>query len=176
LQLAGSIDSRDSLELRRVLGLRGLCDDGTLCPRRTPYAIGDGVITGGMTTAMTKIDPEKRTQVIWNAPGDPWPAIAGWAQRKGFHPRDPQTGNVKMFQKGSGFWTAAMRAQFTYENGQVEMQAWLPISLLARIMALFMLPAEMHIRSGGFRAVLPRKIARDAINELLAEVGAKPIP
>jgi hypothetical protein len=39
-----------------------------------------------------------------------------------------------------------------------------------------MLPAEMHIRSGGFRAVLPRKIARGAVNELLAQVGAPLIP
>ena len=129
-----------------------------------------------MTTALTTIDPNKRTQVFWNTAGDPWPAIAAWAQRKGFHPREPQTGNIKMFQKGSGFWTAAVRTQFRLEGNQMEMQAWLPISPIARIFALFMLPAEMHIRSGGFRAVLPRKIARDAVNELLSQVGAQPIP
>jgi hypothetical protein len=56
------------------------------------------------------------------------------------------------------------------------MQAWLPISIFARIAALFLLPAEMHIRSGGFRAVLPRKLARNAVNDLLAQVGAQPIP
>ena len=39
-----------------------------------------------------------------------------------------------------------------------------------------MLPAEMHIRSGGFRAALPRKIARNAVNDLLVQVGAQPIP
>jgi hypothetical protein len=129
-----------------------------------------------MTTALTTIDPNKRTQVTWPVAGDPWPVIATWAQRKGFNPRDPQTGNVKMFQKGSGLLTAAMRAQFTLNGTQMEMQAWLPISIIARIFALFMLPAEMHIRSGGFRAVLPRKIAREAINELLAQVGATPVP
>src|SRR5438132_80987 len=125
-----------------------------------------------MTTALTRVDPDKRSQVTWSVAGDPWPVIAAWAQRRGFNPREPQTGNVKLFQKGSGFWTAAMRAQFTLDGGQMEIQAWLPISLLARIFALFMLPAEMHIRSGGFRAVLPRKIARDAVNELLVQVGA----
>ena len=45
-----------------------------------------------------------------------------------------------------------MRAQFTLDGGSMHMQAWLPIGLFARIGALFLLPAEMHIRSGGFRA------------------------
>jgi hypothetical protein len=69
-----------------------------------------------------------------------------------------------------------MRAQFTQQGDQMPLQAWLPISIFARIVALFMLPAEMHIRSGGFRAVLPRKLAREAVNELLRQVGAQPIP
>ena len=127
--------------------------------------------------AHAPIDPDKRTVVVFNAGGDPWPVIATWAKKHGFNPRDPQTGQVKLFQKGSGFWTAAMRAQFSYDGvGTVQMQAWLPISIFARIAALFMLPAEMHIRSGGFRAVLPRKIARNAVNDLLQQVGAPPIP
>jgi hypothetical protein len=123
------------------------------------------------------VDENKRSVVTYTVAGDPWPVIAQWAQKHGFNPREPQTGNVKMFQKGSGFWTAAMRAQFSYDGaGTMQMQAWLPINLFARIAALFMLPAEMHIRSGGFRAVLPRKLARNAINDLLTQVGAPLIP
>jgi len=129
-----------------------------------------------MSTALTTVDPDKRTQVLFQMQGDPWPVIAAWAQKHRFMPREPQTGSVKLFQKGSGFWTAAMRAQFTQRDDQIELQAWLPISIFARIAALFMLPAEMHVRSGGFRAALPRKLARDAINELLQQVGASPIP
>lgn len=129
-----------------------------------------------MTTALTTVDSNKRSVATWTLRGDPWPTIAAWAQKHKFMPREPQTGNVKLFQKGSGFWTAAMRAQFTQHGDQMELQAWLPISIFARIAALFMLPAEMHIRSGGFKAVLPRKIARTAVNELLQQVGAPPIP
>jgi hypothetical protein len=129
-----------------------------------------------MTQALVAVDSEKRSVVTWTMHGDPWPTIAAWAQKNRFMPREPQTGNVKLFQKGSGFWTAAMRAQFTQRGDQMEVQAWLPISIFARIAALFMLPAEMHIRSGGFRAVLPRKIARNAVNELLQQVGAPLIP
>ena len=126
--------------------------------------------------AHAAIDPDKRSVVVYNAGGDPWPVIAAWAQKHKFMPRQPQTGHVKLFQRGSGFLTAAMRAQFTQRGDQMEVQAWVPISLFVRICALFMLPAEMHIRSGGFRAVLPRKIARNAVNELLVQVGAQPIP
>lgn len=132
-----------------------------------------------MTQALTThaVDENKRSVVTYQVTGDPWPVIGAWAQKHRFNPREPQTGNVKLFQKGSGFWTAAMRAQFSYDGtGTMQVQAWLPISIFARIAALFMLPAEMHIRSGGFRAVLPRKIARTAVNELLAQVGAQPIP
>jgi hypothetical protein len=129
-----------------------------------------------MSTALATVDPSKRTVVTFQTSGDPWPVIAAWAKKHKFNPREPQTGNTKLFQKGSGFWTAAMRAQFTQQGQQVELQAWLPISIIARIAALFLLPAEMHIRSGGFKAVLPRKIAREAINDLLQQVGAAPIP
>jgi hypothetical protein len=129
-----------------------------------------------MTQALTTVDQNKRSVATFQVAGDPWPTIAAWAQKYRFMPREPQTGSVKLFQKGSGFWTAAMRAQFTQRGDQIELQAWLPISLFARIAALFMLPAEMHIRSGGFKAVLPRKIAREAVNDLLRQVGAQPIP
>lgn len=122
-------------------------------------------------------DEERRTLVSYKVTSDPWPDIARWAQKYGFHPREPQTGNVKLFQKGSAFWTAAMRAQFSYDGvGTMKLHAWIPISVFVRIATLFLLPAEMHIRSGGFKAVLPRRIARSAVNELLAQVGGPQIP
>lgn len=132
-----------------------------------------------MTQALTHqpVDPNKRSVVTYAVTGDPWPVIANWASQRGFKPYPPQTPNSKLFQKGSGLLTSPMRAQFDYDGaGSMQVQAWLPISIFARIASLFMLPAEMHIRSGGFKAVLPRKIARGAVNELLNQVGAQPIP
>ena len=122
------------------------------------------------------VDPKKRTVVNFPINGDPWPVIAAWAQRHRYMPREPQTGNVKLFQKGSGFWTAPMRAQFTQQGQQMELQAWVPVPFIARVFALFLLPAEMNINSGGFRAALPRSMARKAVNELLSQIGAQPIP
>src|SRR5512140_582443 len=98
--------------------------------------------------ATQRVDPKKRSVAVYPVTGDPWPTIATWAQQHKFMPRDPQTGNVKLFQKGSGFLTAAMRAQFTLQGSTMELQAWLPISPLARIFALFMLPPEMNVNSG----------------------------
>lgn len=108
--------------------------------------------------------------------GDPWPTIGAWAKRRGYLPREPQTGDVKMFQKGSGLFAAPSRAQFTRRGDQIELQAWVHNPLFVRIMAAFLLPASMNLESGGFRAVFPRRIARTAVNELLAEVGAPLIP
>jgi len=129
-----------------------------------------------MDQALVPIDPARRSVVTFTLAGDPWPTIAAWAQKHKFLPREPQTGAIKLFQKGSGFWTAPMRAQFTQRGDQIELQAWVHNPLLARIMALFILPPEMNLNSGGFRAMVPRGIARKAVNELLAEVGASPIP
>ena len=129
-----------------------------------------------MEQALVPVDPARRSVVTFTVKGDPWPVIAAWAQKHKYLPRAPQTGTVKLFQKGSGLWTAPMRAQFTQEGDQIELQAWVHNPLFARIMALMLLPAEMNVRSGGFRAVIPRNIARKAVNELLAQVGAELIP
>jgi hypothetical protein len=129
-----------------------------------------------MSQALVPVDPGRRSVVTYSVTGDPWPTIATWAKQHGFNPREPQTGNTKLFQKGFGLFTAPMRAQFTHTGNTVEVQAYLAINLFARIMALFLLPAEMNVRSGGFRAVIPRNMARKAVNELLAQVGAELIP
>ena len=126
--------------------------------------------------ALVPIDPAKRSVVTFTLKGDPWPTIAAWAQNHRFLPREPQTGSTKLFQKGSGLFTAPMRAQFTQRGSEIELQAWVHVPLLTRLMALFLLPQEMSVRSGGFRAMVPRAIARKAVNELLADVGAVPIP
>ena len=126
--------------------------------------------------ALVPIDSSRRSIVTFTIKGDPWPTIAAWAQNHRYLPRDPQTGTTKLFQKGTGLFTAPMRAQFTQRGKEIELQAWVHVPLLTRIMALFLLPQEMNVRSGGFRAMVPRAIARKAVNDLLVDVGAQPIP
>ncbi len=126
-----------------------------------------------MEQGLVSVDGSRRSVVTYTATEDPWPVIAAWAQKHRFLPRAPQTGNVKLFQRSSGLWTAPMRAQFTQTGPQIEIQAWVHNPLLVRMVALFLLPAEMNLRSGGFRAVIPRNIARKAVNDLLGQVGAE---
>jgi hypothetical protein len=127
-------------------------------------------------TALVTQASANRSLVTVATRGDVWPTIARWAQQHRFLPREPQTGETKLFQKGSGFLTAPMRAQFTLRDAQLEIQAWVYNPMLARLMTLFILPEEMNLASGGFRALIPRRIARIAVNELLAELGAPLIP
>lgn len=117
-----------------------------------------------------------RTSVRFAVHGDPWAMIAAWAQRHRFYPRETPDARSRVFQRGSGFWTAPMRAHFTVQGNHVELQAWVHVPLFTRIMSLFLLPAEMRLESGGFRGAVPRKLGRNAVNDLLAQVGAPPIP
>jgi len=121
------------------------------------------------------VDPSRRSVVTFAVKGDPWARIAAWAKRHKFKPRSDDK-DTKLFQKGTGLWTSPMRAQFTAKDGKVELQAWVHNMLLSRLLTLFLLPMEMNVRSGGFRAMVPRTIARKAINELLREMNATEIP
>ena len=128
-----------------------------------------------MSQGLVPVDPAKRSVVTFAVKGDPWERITAWAKRHRFHPRSDSE-NTKLFQKGNGLWTSPMRAQFTHPDGKVELQAWVHNLLLSRLLTLFLLPMEMNVRSGGFRAMVPRSIARNAINELLREMKAAEIP
>jgi hypothetical protein len=122
------------------------------------------------------VDPSRRSVVTFAVKGDPWERIGVWAKRHRFMPRSDDK-DTKLFQKGTGLWTSPMRAQFTVKKkGELELQVWVHNMLLSRLLTLFLLPMEMNVRSGGFRAMVPRSIARNAINELLREMNATEIP
>jgi hypothetical protein len=128
-----------------------------------------------VSQGLVPVDPARRTVVTFSVKGDPWERIETWAKRHRFKPR-ADNGDTKLFQKGTGLWTSPMRAQFTRKGNSVELQAWVHNMLLSRLLTLFLLPMEMSVRSGGFRAMVPRSIARNAINELLREMNATAIP
>ncbi len=71
---------------------------------------------------------------------------------------------------------APMMLSLRQENNVVTLEAWVRSNLFVRLMSFFILPAEIGIESGGFKAVLPRKIARDAVNSLLHQLGVPLIP
>lgn len=117
----------------------------------------------------------KRTFIEFDYSGDVWPIIESWAKENGYRAKGAN-GATRLFQKGIGFLAAPMMLSAEASSGHVQIQAWVRCNLLVRISALFILPSEMSIESGGMRAALPRKIARTAVNKLLAQFSQPAIP
>jgi hypothetical protein len=119
-----------------------------------------------------------RTVRTFPVNGDLFPFIDQWAQANGYWVRASSgpAGPERLYQKGQGFLVAPMMLNVRQENGQVTLQSWVRINLFNRIASLFILPAEMGVESGGFKAILPRKMARDSVNHLLQQIGQPPIP
>jgi hypothetical protein len=112
----------------------------------------------------------KRTNISFQLSADVWPSIERWASANGFN-RKVSAGPERLYQKGVGFLVAPMMLSVQQANGQVALEAWIRCNLFVRIFSFFILPAEMGIESGGVRGVLPRKIARNAVNRLLQDLG-----
>ncbi len=110
------------------------------------------------------------------AAADPaWEMIRKWAGENGYNQK-MEEGNLKRFQKGTGFLVAPMMLEISINGNSLHLEAWVRANLFIRICALFLVPAEMHIKSGGFRLAAPRKIARKAVNKLLEMLGQEVIP
>ncbi|MCP5468721.1 MAG: hypothetical protein H7A32_05585 [Deltaproteobacteria bacterium] len=118
---------------------------------------------------------EKRTYIDFEYPNTLWPLVDQWAKDNKFR-LITSNETTRRYQRGHGFWTAPMMIEINQNQNQYKLQAWIPCNLLVRIASLFILPSEMGIRSGGFRSVLPRRIARNAVNKLLASLNLAAIP
>jgi hypothetical protein len=106
--------------------------------------------------------------------GDVRPLVDAWAPEDNFRLIDA-TGPKRVYQRGYGFWTAPVKLEVSQQGSRVHLETWVHLNLLVRIMALFILPKQMGVESGGFRGVLPRKIGRNAVNRLLAKLQQQPI-
>jgi hypothetical protein len=127
------------------------------------------------TTAIVPASESKRTTVKIELRGDPWPVINVWGRQTGYLPMT-DIGTSRLYQKGTGFWVAPMMLAAQVDGNVLTLQAWIRGTFIARLFSLFILPAEMHVRSGGFKAVLPRNMARGHVNKLIAALGGPPIP
>jgi hypothetical protein len=116
-----------------------------------------------------------RTQISFPINGDIWPVVDGWARANGYTRKAP-TGSERLYQKGTGMMVAPMMLSLRQAGNMITLEAWVRSNLFVRLMSFFILPPEIGIESGGFKAVLPRKIARDAVNGLLHQLGVPLIP
>jgi hypothetical protein len=118
---------------------------------------------------------DKRTQISFPQSDSIWPQVEPWARGNGFNLK-ASSASERRYQKGEGFLVAPMMLSIGQTDGKVTLEAWVRCNFFVRLMSFFILPEELGIQSGGFKAVLPRSIARNAINKLLQQLGQPLIP
>lgn len=116
----------------------------------------------------------RRTSVSFRPEFDIWPVVDRWASINSFSITQ-SAGFGRLYQKGKGFLVAPMMVDIRQTNGTVRVEAWVRFNFIVRLMSFFILPAEMGVQSGGFKGVVPRSLARDAVNELLMQLRQLPI-
>ena len=95
--------------------------------------------------------------------------VEGWANTNNFKLK-LAAGNEKTYQRGVGFLVGPTMLRIKPENHELVLEVWIRMNLFTRLMSLFILPAEIGIESGGLKAVLPRSMARNLFNQLLAHL------
>jgi len=114
------------------------------------------------------------TLISFEHDGDVRSTVDNWAAQEGYR-RRPDADGYAVYRKGLGILVAPMYFAYRQNGRKVEAKAWIYANILARLGSLFILPRLMHVESGGFRGVVPRKMGRAAVNRLLERLGAKPI-
>lgn len=102
-------------------------------------------------------------------------SVDAWAQANHYGFRGVSPDGSRNYQRGNGLLTGAMPLTVRQNGPAVHLEAWIHATLVARICAFFVIPSDMGIESGGFKGVLPRSMARDSVNKLLAQLGQPPI-
>jgi hypothetical protein len=104
------------------------------------------------------------------------PVADAWASGNHFGLREVQPDGTRLYQRGNGILTGSMHTSVRQQGKEVHLEAWIHANLLARACALFLIPTNKSIESGGLVGAIPRNMARDAVNKLLAQVGQPAIP
>lgn len=116
-----------------------------------------------------------RTTRTFRYDNEIWPVLEKWAKENGFRLKSSSK-SERLYQKGDGIWVAPMMLSVEQIGKEVTLEAWVRLNFLYQIMTVFLSPTEVGVESGGFLMVTPRRIARNAINKLLFQLGQKTIP
>jgi hypothetical protein len=116
----------------------------------------------------------KRAVRDFDMVGDTWATVEGWASRHGYRMASQAEGR-RQYRKGHGLLVASRVVEVSTSGGQIHLEAWVATNILARAAALFIVPAEMTVESGGARGILPRKLGRTEVNDLIQAFGQQPI-
>ena len=103
------------------------------------------------------------------------PVADAWASANGFALSEVEPDGSRLYVRGSGLLTGQMMCVVRQFQSHVRVEAYIHARLIARASALFLIPEDMCVEPGGFMGALPRKICRDAVDKLLAQLGQAPI-
>ena len=117
-----------------------------------------------------------RTVRDFQVDADISPQVDEWARANHYGFRGVSPDGTRTYQRGNGVLTGAMPLTVKQTGSAVHLEAWIHATLAARISALFLIPTDMGIESGGFRGSVPRSVAREAFNRLLVQLGQPRIP
>ncbi len=106
--------------------------------------------------------------------GDPWATVDRWAGSQGYRVVE-QDDRRRVYKKGTGLLVAGRKVEITATGGELRLEAYVAANLLARAGALFLIPREITVESGGVKCVLPRNMGRAEVNALLKELNQAPI-
>lgn len=98
-----------------------------------------------------------------------------WASANGFGLSRIEQDGSRLYVRGSGLLTGQMMCVVRQAGTHVSIEAYVHARLVARLGALFLIPENQSIEAGGFKGALPRKICREAVDKLLAQLGQPPI-
>ena len=103
------------------------------------------------------------------------PVADAWAGANGFALGDVEPDGSRHYVRGSGLLTGQMMCVVRQFGPHVRIEAYVHARTVARISALFLIPVNISIEPGGLKGGLPRKMCRDAVDKLLAQLGQPPI-
>lgn len=116
----------------------------------------------------------QRSTREFTAPGDLWVMVAQWAQEHGFEAIE-QTAEQRTYRRGRERFDYPIMVELVITQGRVRMSAWVKASAFDRGRALFLVPAEMGLESGGAQLMVARNTGRKLVNVLLSRLGQTPI-
>jgi len=111
-----------------------------------------------------------RTIRSFRSPEDLWSRVDAWAAATGFRLQEGAA-ERRRYCRGNRLLMAPACLEISRDGREVTLEAWVKADFYLILSLLSGKPAEAGIESGGLTAVLPRKRARDAVNQLLASLN-----
>lgn len=103
-----------------------------------------------------------------------WPLIDTWAAESGFKLKRSE-GTRRLYRKGCWPLMAPAFVEIQQDKGRVILETWVKADFFLILSILTGKGPETGIESGGLSAAVPRKRAREAVNQLLKKLNQPPI-